>query len=91
MVDFEANVEGSQVAFESVEPILAASDPRLADEIEADFEAVYASLKPYRVGNGFVSYTELTRSDTRALAQGIDTLAERLSRVPAQIVQGEGA
>ena len=47
LVDFKANVEGSQVAFEAVEPLLSASDPKLAKEIEADFAEVYASLKPY--------------------------------------------
>jgi iron uptake system component EfeO len=86
LVDFEANVEGSQVAFEAVEPLLSKKDPKLAKEIEASFEDVYASLKPYRRGAGFVSYTELTKADTRKLAQEIDALAEELSRVPAQIV-----
>src|SRR6476620_907838 len=47
LVDFKANVEGSQVAFEEVEPLLSESDPKLAKEIEADFEAVYESLEPY--------------------------------------------
>lgn len=86
LVDFEANVEGSQVAFEAVEPLLEKKDPKLAKEIEADFEDVYRSLKPYRRGDGFVSYTELTKADTRKLAQEIDALAEELSQVPAQIV-----
>ncbi|HEX3324899.1 MAG TPA: iron uptake system protein EfeO, partial [Solirubrobacterales bacterium] len=86
LVDFEANVEGAQVAFESVEPLLSAKDPKLAKEIEADFDKVYAALKPYRRGDGFVSYTELTAADTRKLAIVIDTLAEKLSQVPAQIV-----
>jgi iron uptake system component EfeO len=86
LVDFEANVEGSQVAFEAVEPLLKKKDPKLAKEIEAGFEDVYASLKPYRRGDGFVSYTELTKADTRKLAQEIDALAEELSQVPAQIV-----
>lgn len=86
LVDFEANVEGAQVAFESVEPLLSAKDPKLAKEIEADFKQVYASLDPYRDGAGFVSYTALTAADTRKLAQGIDALAEKLSQVPAQIV-----
>lgn len=90
LVDFEANVEGSEVAFESVKPLLVESDPQLAEEIEADFKAVYAALEPYRQGNGFVSYEELTNVDTRKLARGIDTLAEKLSQVPAQIVAGEG-
>ncbi|HUB98644.1 MAG TPA: iron uptake system protein EfeO [Solirubrobacterales bacterium] len=89
LVDFKANVEGSQVAFESVEPLLSESDPELAKEIEADFDKVYAGLKPYETDEGFVLYTELTKADTRKLAQSIDTLAEKLSQVPAAIVTGE--
>jgi iron uptake system component EfeO len=86
LVDFEANVEGAEAAFEAVEPLLSESDPELADEIEASFEDVYAALDPYRQGDGFVSYTELSEADTRKLAQEIDALAEELSQVPAQIV-----
>lgn len=91
LVDFKANVEGAQVAFEAVEPLLSKSDPELAKEIEADFDKVYASLKPYETKDGFVSYTELTKADTRKLAQSIDALAEKLSRVPAAIVSGEAS
>jgi iron uptake system component EfeO len=86
LVDFEANVEGAEAAFEAVKPLLSKKDPKLAKEIEASFEDVYASLEPYRRGDGFVSYTELTKADTRKLAQEIDALAEELSQVPAQIV-----
>jgi len=89
LVDFKANVEGAQVAFEAVEPLLSKSDPKLAKEIEADFDAVYSALKPYETADGFVSYEDLTKADTRKLAQTIDTLAEKLSQVPAQIVGGE--
>ncbi len=89
LVDFKANVEGSQVAFESIEPLLSEKDPKLAKEIEADFAAVYAVLKPYETSDGFVSYTTLTAADTRKMAQSIDTLAEKLSQVPAAIVTGE--
>jgi iron uptake system component EfeO len=91
LVDFKANVEGSQVAFESVQPLLSKSDPKLAEEIEADFETVYKTLEPYetKVAPGFVLYTELTKADTRKLAQTIDILAEKLSQVPAAIVTGE--
>ena len=88
LVDFHANVEGSESAFEAVEPILNKEDPKLAKEIEAQFKKVYASLKPYRDGAGFVSYKELTKADTRKLAQEIDALAELLSEVPAEIVSG---
>jgi iron uptake system component EfeO len=85
LVDFEANVEGSEVAFEAVKPLLDESDPDLAAEIESHFKAVFNSLEPYRTEDGFVSYTELTKADTRKLAREIDALAEELSQVPAAI------
>jgi iron uptake system component EfeO len=88
LVDFLANVEGAEAAFESVEPLLEKKNPKLARKIEAQFKTVYASLKPYETSGppGFVLYGELTRSDTRKLAQEIDALAESLSQVPAEIV-----
>lgn len=89
LVDFEANVEGAEAAFEAVKPLLDESDPELSGAIEADFKAVFAELQPYRRGNGFVSYTELSQADTRKLAQSIDTLAEKLSQVPAAVASAE--
>jgi iron uptake system component EfeO len=93
LVDFKANVEGSEDAFESVKPLMEKQDPQLVKEIEKDFAAVYAALKPYETEKwpGFVLYEELTKADTRKLAQTIDTLAENLSLVPAQIAKGEQA
>jgi iron uptake system component EfeO len=92
LVDFKANVEGAEAAFEDVAPLLSSSDPKLASEVEKDFTEVYNSLKPYETNDdvGFVLYTDLTKADTKKLAQGIDALAEKLSRVPAVIVSGEG-
>jgi iron uptake system component EfeO len=89
LVDFEANVEGAEVAFEAVKPLLDESDPDLAAEIESHFKAVFNSLEPYRTADGFVSYTELTKADTRKLAREIDALAEELSQVPAAIADNE--
>jgi iron uptake system component EfeO len=88
LVDFEANVAGAEAAFAAVRSLLEAQDPELAKEVEASFEDVQRALKPYRRGGGFVPYTELTKADTRKLAQEIDALAELLSQVPAQIVGG---
>jgi iron uptake system component EfeO len=89
LVDFEANVEGSLAAFEAVKPLLDETDADLSGEIEADFKMVFNSLEPYRTADGFVSYTELTQADTRKLATGIDTLAEKVSQVPAKIAADE--
>jgi iron uptake system component EfeO len=86
LVDFEANVEGAEAAFEAVQPLVEEKDPELVKQIEAGFEDVYTSLEPYRKGEGFVYYTELSKADTRKLAQKIDALAEELSQVPALIV-----
>ena len=38
LVDFEANVEGAEAAFEAVEPLLTDKDPKLAKEIEAQLQ-----------------------------------------------------
>ena len=65
------------------------NDADLAGEIEADFKAVFNSLEPYRTDDGFVPYTDLTKADTKKLAIGIDTLAEKLSLVPAAIASSE--
>lgn len=89
LVDFEANVEGSEAAFEAVKPLLDESNPDLAGEVEAHFRAVFNSLEPYRTEKGFVAYTELTKADTRKLAREIDALAEELSQVPAEIASSE--
>ncbi|HEX4732305.1 MAG TPA: iron uptake system protein EfeO [Solirubrobacterales bacterium] len=91
LVDFLGNVEGSQVAFEAVAPLIEKKQPKLVKEVEADYEAVYAALKPYETTKwpGFVLYTELNKSDTRKLAQVIDTLADKSAMIPAQIAKGE--
>jgi FTR1 family protein len=86
LVDFEANVAGSRAAFETVGPLLAERDPELANEIRKRFDAVEVALEPYRRGQAFILYTELSKADQRKLAQSIDALAEPLSQVAAQIV-----
>jgi iron uptake system component EfeO len=93
LVDFKGNVEGAEDAFEAVAPLMGESDPALVKEIEDDFEAVYAALKPYETSKwpGFVLYTELTKADTRKLANVINALAEKLALVPAKIAQNEAA
>ena len=93
LVDFLGNVEGAEDAFLAVAPLMDGKDPSLVKEVEKDFAAVYAALKPYETSKwpGFVLYTELTKADTRKLAQVIDTLAEKLSLVPAQIAQTESS
>ena len=91
LVDFEANVQGSKAAYDTVRPLLAAKNAKLATTIDARFAAVDTALAPYRQGTTFVAYTALTKTDTKTLAQAIDSLAEPLSKVSKRIVTGQTA
>jgi iron uptake system component EfeO len=89
LVDIEANVEGSEAAYDAIEPLLSPKDPGLPKEIASGFGNVEKALAPYRRGDGFVLYTQLTQADTRKLAVAIDGLAEHLAETPAQVAGGE--
>jgi iron uptake system component EfeO len=84
--DFQANVDGARAGFTALEPLLRESDPELADQIESRFRAVDHVLDPYRRGDGFLLYDQLTQADTRALSRSIDALAEPLSLVAGAVV-----
>jgi iron uptake system component EfeO len=86
LVDFEANVQGAEAAYDAVKPILQKKKPQLATELDAEFAAVYTALQPYKSGDTYVLYTALTEADTKALSQAIDALAEPLSKVSKQVV-----
>jgi iron uptake system component EfeO len=81
LYDIQANVEGSEAAFEALRPSLEERDPELATEIEERFAAVYETLEPYREGDGWVPYTDVTENERRQISQSIDALAEPLSRI----------
>jgi iron uptake system component EfeO len=84
--DFEANVKGSLEAFTVLKTLANRSDPTVVADIEHRFQTVQDTLDQYREGDGFVSYTALTKEDVRALAQAVDSLAEPLSQVGALVV-----
>jgi iron uptake system component EfeO len=85
--DIDANLQGSKAAYDSVKPLLEQQDPQLAKEIDERFAEVEDTLRPYRRGDGFVLYGELTEQDKRQLAQSIDALAEPLSQVAAIVAR----
>jgi iron uptake system component EfeO len=89
LVDFLANVQGSQAAFDAVKPIIATSDAAFVAQIEQRFADVYATLAPYGSGTQFVSYTDLTKADTKKLSESIDALAEPLSQVAKKVVAAQ--
>jgi iron uptake system component EfeO len=84
--DFQANIDGAHEAFESLEPVVAAKDPDLVTAIDEGFAAVQALLDGHRVGDGFVSYGELSADEVKALADAVNALSEPLSKLTAAVV-----
>jgi iron uptake system component EfeO len=88
--DFAANLAGSKAAFAAVQPLLAVDQAGLRDEIGRAFAAVQSALDRHKatdpLGNGYALFTALTPADTRALSTTLDTLAEPLSRVAAEVL-----
>jgi FTR1 family protein len=85
LVDFEANVAGSQTAFGLLAPALRKSDPALAQTIEQRFAAVTDRLDGLKRGGAFPSYDTVGEAERRRLSQLVDALAEPLSRVAATL------
>jgi len=84
--DFQANVDGAKVGFEGVEVIVSQKDPELAELIETRFEELQALLDAQRVGDGFVSYDELSEADVKALSDAVNALSEPLSKLTATVL-----
>ncbi|HEV7753628.1 MAG TPA: iron uptake system protein EfeO [Baekduia sp.] len=85
LVDFEANVAGSQTAFGLLAPALKRTDPALATTIQKRFDAVTDRLDTLKVDGEFPSYDTVGATERRRLSQLVDALAEPLSKVAAQL------
>ncbi len=83
LVDFAANVQGAEKAFEVLRPIVQANDPALVTTLEAAFGEVDAALAQYERGDGYVSYDTVGPAERRELAQVVDALGEPLSQLAA--------
>nr|WP_246315962.1 iron uptake system protein EfeO [Kineococcus aurantiacus] len=91
LLDFGANVEGSREAFDLLTPALQVTDPDLVTTISARFDDVTTALAPFRQGEGYVLYTQLTQDQVRDLASAVDALAEPLSQVSGKVVGAANA
>ena len=88
LVDFAANVDGAQAAFELLQPALEIVDPALAGTLATRFAEVRAELARFRSGTGYVTFDKLGPDDIRDLSARVAALAEPLSQVAARIVGG---
>jgi iron uptake system component EfeO len=83
--DFEANVAGSETAFELLAPALRERDATLATTITKRFAAVRRELEEIKRGGEFPSYETVGQAQRRTFSQLVDALAEPLSHVAATL------
>ncbi|MFJ4209526.1 iron uptake system protein EfeO [Paenarthrobacter sp. NPDC089675] len=84
--DFQANVDGARIAFESLKPALQQKDAELSKSLDDKFTALQAELKKHAKGDGFVYYNELSPEQVQALASLVDSLGEPLSKLTSAVV-----
>lgn len=90
LYDFTANVEGAQVAFDTVRGLLEANGGEdLATELDARFADMFDLLASYgSLDKGFVSYDTVDATKRNELAAKLTALSEPMSRLTAGVVKG---
>ncbi|ELS52750.1 iron uptake system protein EfeO [Streptomyces viridochromogenes] len=89
LVDFKANVEGAQKAYELLKPVAEENDPALVTELDKQFAALNGLLDKYRADKSsydFTSYDKVGDADRKELSDGVNALAEPLSKLAAAVV-----
>lgn len=87
LTDIQANLEGSQAAFDLLAPALKISDPSLVTVIQARFTDMRSLMQKYATGGGnFQLYTRLSKAQIKELTVAVNALAEPLSQVGEKIV-----
>jgi len=85
--DFQANVDGAKVAYETLQPLLEVKDADLSDTIGTRFESLQKLLDQYRVGDGFVFYDTVGEAERNELSAAVNALAEPLSMMTGAITK----
>lgn len=90
LVDFKANVEGAQQSYELLKPVASKNDPALVTELDKQFAALSALLDKYRDAPDsydFTSYEKVGKAQRKELSDGVNALAEPLSKLAAAVVK----
>jgi iron uptake system component EfeO len=89
LLDFAANVEGAQQAFEYLAPGLRKIDPSLTKTINGQFASVNTLLDKYKDPSalgGYISYTATIRAaDAPTLSAAVEALHENLATLAAKV------
>ncbi|NUP14946.1 MAG: peptidase M75 family protein [Streptomyces sp.] len=89
LVDFKANVEGAEKAYALLKPVAKENEPALVTELDKQFAALNTLLDKYRADKSsydFTSYDKVGDADRKELSDGVNSLAEPLSKLAAAVV-----
>ncbi|MGT2716082.1 iron uptake system protein EfeO [Streptococcus respiraculi] len=82
LYDFRANIEGAEKIFELFKPVLENKDSSLVTTLEKEFKNVNGLLDQYMTDDThYKLYTDLSKEDTKALAEAVTKLGEPLSQM----------
>ncbi|MGT2799103.1 iron uptake system protein EfeO [Streptococcus marmotae] len=82
LYDFRANIEGAEKIFELFKPSLENKDASLVMTLEKEFKNVNGLLDQYMTDNThYKLYTDLSKEDTKKLAEAVTKLGEPLSQM----------
>ncbi|MEV6651120.1 iron uptake system protein EfeO [Streptomyces sp. NPDC051219] len=90
LVDFKANVEGAEIAYQLLKPTAERNDPALTAELAKQFAALNNLLDKYRADKNsyeFTSYDKVGKVERKELSDGVNALAEPLSKLAAAVVK----
>ncbi|WP_448318427.1 iron uptake system protein EfeO [Streptomyces sp. CO7] len=94
LVDFKANLEGASKSYELLKPVAEKSDPELVRTLDERFAALTELLDRYRTDKGeeqdsytYVSYDKVGKADRKELSDGVNALAEPLSKLSAAVAK----
>ncbi|GGO02345.1 iron uptake system protein EfeO [Micromonospora parathelypteridis] len=85
--DFAANLEGSKAAVSALRPALEQRAPELVKQLDTEFANVEALLGKHRDGDGWKLHTALSKTELKELSDGINALAEPISKVAAAVAK----
>ncbi|WP_433267069.1 iron uptake system protein EfeO [Micromonospora vinacea] len=85
--DFAANLEGSKAAVSALRPALQQRSPELVTQLDTEFANVEGLLGKHRDGDGWKLHTALSKGELKDLSDGINALAEPISKVAAAVAK----
>ena len=82
LYDFRANIEGAEKIFQLFKPLIKNKDEKLVASLEKEFKNVNSLLDKHMTDSQhYKLYTDLTKEDTKALAEAVTKLGEPLSQM----------